>query len=184
MRIIDDFCDAYARWDARSQVGDVYLTPAMQFIGGHARRGADPSQLGEYTVHDLRAELYYLIDELQLDASFLIASLVRAIEAELIETSVAFSESIPKLQQQKAYVELLFESYAGPLHRRIIQGMRETVESAWRLHGVLSEAVRPEQQRVTDWREVMAPIIDRENLERARTEQWGGPEPESEPAYE
>lgn len=35
-------------WDERSNVGDVYLTPIMQYLGGRVRRGNDPHELGEY----------------------------------------------------------------------------------------------------------------------------------------
>ena len=50
LAILDRFCDAYDEWDRRSNVGDVYLTPIMQYLGGHARRGIPSDELGEYRV--------------------------------------------------------------------------------------------------------------------------------------
>ncbi|HEX8917757.1 MAG TPA: hypothetical protein VF898_04605 [Chloroflexota bacterium] len=176
MRIIEQFCDAYAEWDERSNVGDVYLTPIMQDLGGHIRRGNDPDELGEYEVENMRDELLYLTREIHMDAAFLVASLIRAIDAELIATSEAYGETLETLTQKRAAMEQIFEQYGGPVPEHALQSMKNTLDSVWALHEEPSDAPRRDQQRITDWRDIMAPIIDRDNLERAYTEQWGEPE--------
>lgn len=176
MRIAEQFCDAYADWDQRSNVGDVYLTPIMQYLGGHIRRGNDPHELGEYEVDDLRSELLYLTGEVHMDAAFLVASLVRAVDAELVATSEAYGKKLEALGQQKAAMDQIFEQYGGPVPEHALESMRTALDSVWALHQHPSDAPRDDQQRITDWRELMAPIIERENLERAYTEQWGEPE--------
>jgi hypothetical protein len=136
VRIIEQFCDAYEIWDGRSNVGDVYFTPIMEYLGGHARRSNDPHELGEYEIGDVRQELLYLTGEMKMDAAFLVASLIRAVDAELVATSESYGKG-------------LTQSPAG--------------------------SPRPDQKRIADWRELMAPVIDRANLERAYAEQWGEP---------
>jgi len=171
--IIEQFCGAYAEWDDRSNVGDVYLTPIMQYLGGHVRRGNDPHELGEYEVDDMRDELLYLTGEMKMDAAFLVSSLVRAVDVELVETSVAYGQKLEALPRQRAVMEQIVEQHGGTIPDHALQSMRNMVDSAWALHEQLSDAPRADQQRIVDWRQIMAPIIDRENLERAYTEQWG-----------
>ncbi|GAC1472489.1 MAG: hypothetical protein PVSMB7_25220 [Chloroflexota bacterium] len=81
-------------WNEQSNAGDVYLTPIMQYLGGHGRRGNDPHELGEYEVADMRTELEYLTDLVHMDATFLVASLIRAVKAEPIVTPENYGKTL------------------------------------------------------------------------------------------
>jgi hypothetical protein len=176
MRIIDQFCDAYRQWDGRSAVGDVYLTAIMQFLGGHARRGNNPYEPGEYSLEAMREELEFLTGEMHMDAAFLIASIVRAVESELVEASESYGAKLGEMRRQTDAMERMLDAYQGPIPEHAQQGLRSLLKSAWSLHEHPADAPRPDQQRVMDWRDLMAPVTDRDNLERAYEEQWGEPE--------
>jgi hypothetical protein len=176
VRLIDQFCAAYAEWDDRSNVGDVYLTPIMQYLGGHVRRGNDPHELGEYEIDDVREELMHLTRDLLMDAAFLVASLIRAIDVELVETSESYGKKLESLSQKRAVMEQLFEQHGATVPKQALESMRSTFDSVWALHDHSTTEPRPDQQRIIDWRELMGPIIDRQNLEQAHREQWGDPD--------
>ena len=192
--LVNQFCDASHEW-SRQTGQPQFAIPwyVMFFTGGHAfveRVGAvDPATLpearrkrmtqveihGHHTIEQMEEWLQKMVDEWQVSAEFLIVSLVRIIEGRFEDRSENYAQGIANRRGFVEYLESIAadsekqrEYLARDREHPITEADFEVSIQRARKNAMPTLEEQREHRLIYDvWKTVTAPILEKENLDRA-----------------